>query len=155
MDTTGVKAFNTLGTEIEQVSQFLANEEFRYDGKLSTTLYVDSQVDREIVVPKRLIHAFVINALNHGIFHNGAKGHIDISVNKSSIGILIMIADNGNGQSTGGSVRTHKSEEIRLLDSYLPLFNRQQDHKVSYEIVDLEHSKPGDTGTRVLITLAN
>ncbi|MCK4751259.1 MAG: hypothetical protein KAT15_29575 [Bacteroidales bacterium] len=48
---------------------------------------------------------------------------------------------------------TSRYEEVRLLDSYLPLFNQQQDLSVSFDIVNLAHCEPGETGTRVLITL--
>jgi LytS/YehU family sensor histidine kinase len=153
MDENGTKPQLTLAEEIDHVRSHLENEEFRYNGRLSTSLQVDPEVDLDLIIPRRLIHVFVMNALRHNLFQNNNGGHIDIAIHKSNLGVLILVSDTGSCLHVEPDGAPVRSNELRLLDSYLPLFNNQHDHQVSYDIVDLEHYKPGETGTRALITI--
>lgn len=153
MNENGNKPHLTLAEEIDHVRMHLENEEFRYDGRLSSSLLVDPDVDLHLVIPKRLIHVFVMNALRHNLFQNSNGGHIDIAVHNSKLGVLIMVSDTGSCIHVEPDGEPVRSKELRLLDSYLPLFNTQHDHQVSYEIVGLMHSLPEEACTRALITI--
>jgi len=155
MEEISIKPYASLEEEIDHVRRFLNNEEFRFDGRFTSSFYLDPEVDTSVVIPKRLIHVFVANAFSNGLFNNAGPAHIDLSIHRSGIGILIMVADNGEGQLVEAGTEPSRNEELQLLDSYLPLFNRQQDVSVSYDIVDLAHCEPGETGNRVLITIKN
>ena len=145
--------YKTLAEEIEFVKQYLHIESYRFNGKLSWDFQQDPTVNVDLIVPKMLIHIFVENAIIHGIFHNPEGGKIDISINTSSIGLLIMIADDGVGMSKAFEIEKRRGDGLRILDNYLVLFNRQHKHSVSYNIVDCTNLKAGQTSTRVLITI--
>ncbi|MCK5137768.1 MAG: histidine kinase [Bacteroidales bacterium] len=145
--------YKILAEEIEFVKQYLHIESYRFNGKLSWNFQQDPTVNVELIVPKMLIHIFVENAIKHGIFHNPEGGKIDISINKSSIGLLIMVTDDGVGMSKAFEIEKHRGDGLRILDNYLVLFNRQHKHSVSYNIIDCTNLKTGQTGTHVLITI--
>ncbi len=148
-----VQTHNTLAAEIKCVREFLKNEEFRYNGKLSWECSLDPEVDTTVHIPSNLIHTFVENAIRYGIFQNPEGGKIDVSINKSSLGILIMISDNGIEIKDSLIIQNHCMERLKLLDSYLELFNRKHPCRVSYKILDRSEFETDRTGTRVLITL--
>lgn len=151
--TNAFEPYKSLEEEVEFVKQYLDIEEYRFNGKLSSEFYIDPSVDTEIIIPKMLIHIFVENAIKHGIFHNKEGGKINISVNKTNIGALIMVTDDGVGMSKALEIEQHRGEGLKILDNYLQLFNRQHKHSVSYHILDRTNNETGQTGTRVLITL--
>jgi len=152
MEST-IQTHNTLKAEIESVKKYLQNEEFRYNGKLSWECSIDSEVDTSISIPNLLIHTFVEIAIKYGIFQNPDGGKVDVSINKSSIGVLIMISDNGIESKDSPVVINHQKERLKLLDSYLLLFNQKQPCRISYKILDRSTFETDRTGTRVLITL--
>ena len=95
MDVAVKTHITTLEREIESVKAYLQNEAFRYEGKLAWECVLDPEVDTSVAVPKSLILTFAENAIKHGIFQSPDGGKVDISINKSRIGVLIIISDNG------------------------------------------------------------
>ena len=150
---SAVKTYNTLEAEIESVIKFLQNEEFRYNGILSWECSLDPEVDTSVTIPNLLIQTFVENAIKYGIFQNPLGGKVDVSINKSNIGVLIMISDNGIESPDSSEVRKHQKERLKILDSYLLLFNQKHPCLVSYKILNRSSYEIDRTGTRVLITL--
>ncbi|MCK5137767.1 MAG: hypothetical protein KAR19_18420 [Bacteroidales bacterium] len=150
---SAVRTHNTLKEEIQSVEQYLQNEEFRYNGKLSWECSLDPEVNTNIVVPHQLILTFVEDAIKHGIFHNSYGGKIDVSINKSRIGVLIMVTDNGAKLEDSSGTQNFRKEKFKLLDNYLHLFNKKQTYKVNYQILDRSICETDRTGIRVLITL--
>ena len=78
---------------------------------------------------------------------------IDISINNSSIGLLIMVTDDGVGMSKAFKIEKRRGDGLRILDNYMMLFNRQHKHSVSYKIIDCTNLETDQTGTRILITI--
>ncbi len=152
---SAVRTNNTLKEEIQSVEQYLQNEEFRYNGKLSWECSLDPGVDTDIVLPHQLILNFVEDAIKHGIFHNPHGGKIDVSIHKSRIGILIMVTDNGAKLKDSHDTQKYRKERLSLLDKYLRLFNKQHTYSVDYKILDRSVCETDRTGSRVLITLKN
>lgn len=150
---TAVQARNTLKAEIESVKKYLQNEAFRYGDKLSWECTVDPEVNTHIPVPSLLIQTFVENAIKHGIFQDPRGGMVDVTILKSSVGVLIMITDNGIVFDSYPGNRKISNGKLRLLDEYLEIYNRQQPCTVSYKVLDRAAIEPGRTGSRVLITI--
>jgi hypothetical protein len=145
--------FKTLGEEIEFVKQYLKIESYRFNGRLKWEMKVHPNVDTAIIVPKMLIHIFVENALKHGIFHNAKGGCVEILVHPTSLGMLIMITDDGIGMVKASEINREKGNGLRILNGYLQLFNRQQKHTISYQLLDRGSPETGVSGTRVLISI--
>lgn len=143
---------HTLKEELSAVSMYLDQELLPLNGKVNREFYLDPEVDEQTPIPRNLIQVFVENALRNDLLHEKPEATLSISLHKTSIGILIMVADsgfrNGNSVPTGHP----QSEGLRILSSTLPVFNRTHHVDVSYKILNLT-SENGSPGTRVMITI--
>ena len=142
----------TLQEEYAAVRQYLDREMRSTNGNVHTEFYFDPEVEGNTPIPRNLIRVFVEEVLRSGIQGEHPDATLSISLHKSSLGILIMVAEsgfrNGNGKPSGGI----QSEGLRILSSYLPVFNRKHQITISYKILYLT-SENGSPGTRVMITL--
>lgn len=149
-----MKPYLTLREEIDAVQRYLDNEMPGCEGKLYRDFFLDPEVDTGILVPRSLLQVFAEIALRDSIHQEDCSGTLSISINKSSLGILVMIADTGLRINDGKTIEQPQSEGLKILSSYLPLFNRQHDATVSYKILNLTREN-GSPGARVLITIKN
>jgi LytS/YehU family sensor histidine kinase len=147
-----MKPYLTLREEIDEAQHFLDNEFPLCEGKLVREFYLDPEVDTGIIVPRSLLKVFIEIALRDIISQEDCSGTLSISINRSSLGILIMLADTGLRTHNGDRIDHPQSEGLKLLNSYLPLFNRQYNASISYRILNLTHEN-GSPGARVLITI--
>jgi LytS/YehU family sensor histidine kinase len=147
-----MKSFHTLEEEINSVQRYLEGEPVIAQGKITREFYLDPEVDTETIVPSSLVQVFVENSLRQAVAHDHNDAVLHISINRSNMGILIMVADSGFRNNNGHQVENSHSEGIKLLNSYLPIFNRQQRVSVSYKMLNL-NSENGSPGARVLITI--
>jgi LytS/YehU family sensor histidine kinase len=147
-----MKPYLTLGEEIESVQRYLESELAENDGKLTREFFLDPEVDTDTVIPRNLVQVFVENALRNRITNGNSETNIHISINRSELGILVMVADSGLRSGTGSLSGTEQSEGLKILNSYLPVFNRQQKVSISYKILNLGHEN-GSPGSRVIITI--
>ena len=127
----------------------------RYQDKLSWSCTVDDKVDDRMVIPERLIGIFVENAISGGLIRNGNGGRIEISVHTTSLGVLIMINDQGIDFEDSSLVKQKKSERLRKLDGNLETFNGKFPYCIYYNILDRSVHDPEKSGSRILITIQN
>lgn len=144
----------TLREEISSVRQYLNREMLPLNGKVKNEFYMDPEVDEGIPIPRNLIRVFVEDVIRNGIQNEHPEATISISLQKSTLGILIMIADSGFRNGNGDSIGQHQSEGLRILSSYLPVFNRKHHVSISYKVLKLT-SENGSPGNRVMITIKN
>jgi LytS/YehU family sensor histidine kinase len=142
----------TLKEELSAVSLYLDRELQPLNGKVKREFYLDPNVDEHTPIPKNLIRIFVENALREGIRNEHPEATLSISLHKTAIGILIMVADSGFTSGNGISSDHRLSESMRILSSYLPVFNRTYHTDVTYQVLNLT-SENGSPGTRVMITI--
>jgi LytS/YehU family sensor histidine kinase len=147
-----MRSYHTLEEEIDAVQRYLEGESVITQGKITREFYLDPEVDTETIVPSSLLQVFVENSLRQAIAHDQNEAVLHISINRSKLGTLIMVADSGFRNRNGHHVEQTQSEGIKMLNSYLPIFNRQHRVSVSYKMLSL-NSENGSPGARVLITI--
>ena len=143
----------TLREELSAVREYLRNETYRYQGWLYWDCAVDPDVEQSIRIPKKLILTFVENAMNHALFQGPEKGKIEVSVHRSTLGLLIMVSDNGKTNNQLPEVEKPGNGTLKLLDEFLKVYNQQSKEHVSYRMLDRCEGEEGRQGTRVLITV--
>ncbi len=148
-----IQTYSNIGKEIDSVQQFLENEAYRYEGKLTWTCSIDPDVNTEQVIPKMLILTFVEHAISHGLFLNKEGGKVEVSVHKTELGILVMVTDNGANLEEAPSIHQHRKEKLRCLDEYLKLFSEKLSCTIGYHILNRSLGENGKSGSRVLITI--
>ncbi len=90
------KRFVTLGEEMENVSNYLLIQKYRYGCNLVVNNKVDSKL-LDFIIPSLTIQPIVENSIIHGIERKAGKGLIEISVEAESENIFITVSDNGIG----------------------------------------------------------
>ncbi len=143
----------TLEKEILSVKDFMNTKARDFGENLSWGLKIDPDAETGVLIPSDLIKSFVEHAFLNGNLQNPEVATIDISVHRTTLGILIMITDNGALRYQEYSRERMIGNRLELLDHEIHEFNLKQDHSVSYQLLDLAYDEPGRTGTRVLITI--
>lgn len=148
-----VYANTELRDELDSVKIYLEHEARRHEGKLVWTCSVEDGVDARLIIPKRLIGIFVENAIEEGLIRNGNGGRIEISVHNTSLGMLIMVHDEGIHFQDISSIRERREKRFRKLDKSLDRFNESHSYRIHYDLLDRSFHDSDKTGSRVLITV--
>ena len=151
---TILKTYGTLGEEILSVEEYLAAKDSGKEDTITWECRVDPQADTSILVPAMLIKSFVEHSFLNKISSQPDGGRIDVSVHRTTLGILIMVTDNGTLRYQQYGNGNLIGNRLELLDQQIIDFNKNQEETISYQLLDLAYAEPGQTGTRVLITIA-
>lgn len=145
--------YPTLEKEILAVKDYMNSRAQNLGEKLSWGLKLDPDAETGVLIPSDLIKSFVEHAFLNGNLNQPRVATIDISIHRTTLGILIMITDNGSLRYQEYSRERMIGNRLELLDHEINEFNLKQDHSVNYQLLDLAYDEPGRTGTRVLITI--
>lgn len=88
-----------LGSELENVEDYLCLQKLRFEDKLNYRFEVDPQA-RNVAVPKLFLQPIVENAISHGLEPSGRNREILISVRVEWEQVIITVQDNGVGMTT-------------------------------------------------------
>lgn len=148
-----VYTYRTLRDEILSVQEYLAEKASGIEESFTWECRVDPQADTTLLVPGTLIRSFVEHSFLNNISSHPDGGKIDVSVHRTTLGILIMITDNCSLRYQEYNRGALIGNRLELLDQEIDAFNDEQEYSVNYQLLDLAYSEPGQTGTRVLITI--
>lgn len=146
-------SYGTLGSEIQSVKEYLSLKSSEDKEKFSYDFSVDPQADTHIPVPGALIKSFVENTFLNNLSQHSEGGKIDVSIHRTTLGILIMITDNAMLRYQEYNRGRIIGNRLELLDQDIIDFNKEQECSVNYQLLDLAYTEPGQTGSRVLITI--
>jgi hypothetical protein len=76
-----------------------------------------------------------------------------VSVHRTKLGILIIVNDNGSLRYREYGRGNLIGNRLELLDQQIIEYNKHCAQTISYQLLDLAYAEPGQTGTRVLITI--
>ncbi len=146
-------SYRTLGSEIQSVKEYLSLKSSEDKENFSYDFSVDPRADTHIPVPGALIKSFVENTFLNNLSQHSGGGKIDISIHRTTLGILIMITDNALLRYQEYNRGRIIGNRLELLDQDIIEFNKEQDCSINYQLLDLAYTEPGQTGSRVLITI--
>ena len=146
-------SYGTLGSEIQSAKEYLSLKSSEDKEKFSYDFSVDPQADTHIPVPGALIKSFVENTFLNNLSQHSEGGKIDISIHRTTLGILIMITDNALLRYQEYNRGRIIGNRLELLDQDILEFNKEHECSINYQLLDLAYSEPGQTGSRVLITI--
>lgn len=96
-DFKSLEAFGFLEREISLVKTYVEIEKARFGDQLRVEYEIDST--ENVRMPLFTIQPLVENAINHGLRKKGGDGTITISIKKLTEGLMVVVADNGQGIS--------------------------------------------------------
>jgi LytS/YehU family sensor histidine kinase len=150
---TAIKPYRMLEEELLFVKEFLAAEAYVSEEELEWDCTIDEEADTSVPVPGGLVKSFVEHALLKEISKHPEGGRIEVSVHRTKLGILIIVNDNGSLRYKEYGRGNLIGNRLELLDQQIIEYNKHCAQTISYQLLDLAYAEPGQTGTRVLITI--
>lgn len=137
--------------EIRLVARYLEIVEIRYQGRLTTSIRVEPDVE-DALVPSLILQPLAENAMVHGVAPAGGRGRIEVDICRSGDRLVLRVLDTGYGTETsreGGTVGMgiglgHTRERLEALygaDQSLSLHPRLEGGTIA-EIVLPFHTEP-------------
>lgn len=148
-----IYAISTLEKEIQNTENYLKFLNSDSKDNFSWSCKVDPKVELSTLIPDSILKCFVENSVINNVSRHPGGGNIDISIHCTTLGILIMITDNGALRYEEYNRRRLIGKRLEKLDNDIEEFNKIRKHSISYQLLDLDYAEPGQTGTRVLITI--
>ena len=144
----------SLGEELEFVKDYLDINKFRFKDKFDYIISVAPDVDLSLPIPKMAIQSFSENALKHGILHKDTGGMLTISIYSNAGNLKLVVEDNGIGREMAGTIsETSTGKGLIILKGYFDYFNKYNQQKINWSIIDLYNEHGKASGTRVEVNI--
>lgn len=144
----------TLEEELDYVVNYLELEKFRFNDKFKYEITISDSIDKEILIPKMLIHTFVENAIRHGLKHKESNGLIEIVLNADTKNYSVEITDNGVGRKKAEEYSKFSTGKgLKIIDSILEYYRNEYKININYKVNDLFDNFNQPKGTKVIINL--
>lgn len=98
-----------LSEEWQFVSDYVALQRLRFGERVAVTMEISPGAD-QMRVPPFVLQPLVENAFAHGMDEATHGGRIDISAHTKGSRLVLTVADNGSGITSGGSARNGGGE---------------------------------------------
>lgn len=144
-----------LKAELQMVEYYLKIQEYRFGDRITSSVEVDPDVDRNALIMPLIIQPFVENAFVHGLEEKDKDGKITVHVSMSGEDIQIVIWDNGEGMDYFqlGKLRQSLHEE-NTDQSHIGVHNVNQRIKIFYgEDYGIQIESKRKLGTKVTLRL--
>jgi ligand-binding sensor domain-containing protein len=150
--------FIKIGKEVETLGLYLKLQSLRYPDKFSYTIYLDPEIDEDIVmIPPMLAQPMIENALEHGLFYKKGKGHIEIRFEFKGNELLFEVKDNGVGltkaNERSSKDKEHKSTALDITRERIKILGKQHGFFSIFELEELKGSDGTVNGTMVRFNL--
>ncbi len=148
-----------LEEEISSIKNYLELQQLRYEKKFDYKIDVDPKIDLEsAILPPMLLQPFIENAIEHGIKHKEAKGHIRIRFKLENKKLTCEIEDDGVGREKAWEVEyakkgKHKSLATEIIHDRIKILNKKLKQNISLNIADLKSEANEAIGTLVMLDL--
>ena len=149
----------TLSEEVKLLKNYLEIEKMRFGNDFKFNFILDKNLNlNKYKIPTMLLQPIVENAVNHGVFHNGGKGLIEITFNSVNHKTYqVIIKDDGVGVEKSRKIqqqslkvkRKSNANSTDVINERIELLNESNLWIVNYKLID--HSKTIG-GTTVQLT---
>jgi LytS/YehU family sensor histidine kinase len=146
--------FIPLGTELEQLRDYLALEQLRFKDKFMYKIRVDEAIDADsLMIPNMLVQPQLENAVWHGLRYKEEAGLLSLTVTLKNDTVYFTVEDNGIGLKKSKELKTEHQKSIHSRGQAntierIDLLNHLYHTKITMEIVDKNGEDSG-----VIVTL--
>lgn len=98
---SGTEDLITLKDELENVSNYILIQQYRFKGKIQKKFIYDRNDEQilDMMLPKMILQPIAENAIVHGFKDMTSNAEINISIKKNANHIIVTLSDNGKGMS--------------------------------------------------------
>jgi ligand-binding sensor domain-containing protein len=148
------KVYRSLNEEIEFVKNYLDLEKFRFENKFDYKITIEPGLNLDTPVPKMIIQTFAENAVKHGLVQKSGKGLLLIHLSTEADYLKITIEDNGIGRMEAMKFNTGSTGKgMEIINEFIALFNKFNEKKIQFNIMDVSGETGKISGTCVIIKL--
>ena len=148
----------SLTKEIQLLQGYLEMEQMRFGKGFKFRFEVDKPLQiHQTNIPSMLLQPIVENAVNHGIFHNGGKGLVELYFRYiSDKQYEVIIKDDGVGVKKSKQIQKQSlktkttTKSTQILEERISLLNQSKIWQITYTMTDNV-----DSGTTVKLTFLN
>lgn len=143
------RQFIPLEKEIEMLELYLQLEKLRFGDEFQFSIQSNlKKRNSEYYIPAMLLQPYVENAVKHGLLHKENDKKLIISFTDTGAGFKCEIVDNGIGRKKSAEINKrqpikHESFAQAANESRIDLINQTLNHKIEYQIIDLEENGEG------------
>ncbi len=149
-----------LSDEIEMLTNYVELQKTRFEETFEYLIEVDNKLPiYNVQIPSLLLQPLVENAINHGIFHKGGKGLLQIKFlqGKDNTELLCIIEDNGVGRIRAHEINKANSNKkesygTKLTNQLMEIFKEFEKLDISLSYTDKAYP---ESGTIVTVTIKN
>ena len=140
----------TVEEEVDFLTQYIEIQKLRYPEKFDYAFHIDDNLEvNELQIPSMLLQPFIENAIEHGFKDIDYTGKIDITFQADNDELITTVEDNGKGLNPSEDKKQHKSRAMQIVKDRLDLFNKQNNFKAFYKLVEPIDGR----GLKIIITL--
>ena len=145
----------TLQEELEFNILYLELQRTRFDESFEFRIEVEDAVDRELLLPRTLLHTYVENAVKYGVRLVETGGLIVIRARKEKRSVVLEVEDNGPGRKMSAryGAKDGSGKGLEIIGSILALYKKLYAIEISTEINDIQTPEGKVAGTRVRIVV--
>ena len=132
-------------------------EKLRLDDSFTFRITEDVDIDKEeTLIPTMMIQPLAENAIWHGLMPKKGKKKLSIHFSRISENVFCIVEDNGIGINHSEQLKQlnrplHKSVGLSNLRNRIKILNEKYDTGCSLEIIDLQDSYSGRTGSCAIL----
>jgi len=142
--------------EIKLLKGYLEIEKMRFGKYFNFRFIIDDKLKlSNIKIPTMLLQPIVENAVNHGVFHKGGKGLIEVEFQKIDYNIFkVIISDDGVGLKKSKEIQNKslknkdsksKTRSSHVIKERIELLNQSKKWKIEYKLSDNSNALTGTT----------
>lgn len=140
----------TLQDEINYLHTYLELEKMRFGDRFDYKISIGENINTMMLIPSMILHTYCDNAIRHGLVHKKNDGTLQVSVNRVSGGISIVVKDNGIGRKRAEELGTRgNGQGLTLVQSQLDFYNQNNNAAIVQLITDLFDESGNAAGTLV------
>ena len=138
----------TIAEETDYARTYLELEQMRLEGRMTYSIQVADNVDRQTLIPTMLLHTYCQNAVKHGIVNKPEGGHIDVTIAHDRGAVVILVKDNGVGRAKAATLNQNSTKQgLKILMQQIEIYNQTNRHPITQSVRDLYDDKGEPAGT--------
>lgn len=142
----------SVAEEVEYIRSYLELERLRYGERLTYSIDVAPDVDRNFQLPTMLLHTYCQNAVKHGIASKIGEGSVVVTIRNQAEngadGVLVSVQDDGVGRTEAARSGGYSTGQgLKILGQQIELYNQANRLHIAQRVTDLTDADGHPAGT--------